>query len=387
MKKIKIVRIVTIPFALISLLGLFDFLCNDESFEVHIISDKGPFLDVLKSRYPHFKFHTINISRKVNPINDLRALINLSKIFLEEKFDIVHSLTPKAGILSGLAGFLTLTPIRLHTFTGQVWVDYKGFKRLFFKSIDNFICILNTQNFVDSPSQRQYLLDNHVGSSDKLIVLHKGSIAGINIEKFNPRNVKVRSKALRESLFPGFDGKIILYLGRINNDKGLKELGTAFFELKKKYKLKLLVVGPEEPVSLEISLILNKLKKDKDASFIGFVSKTEDYYGASDIYCLPSYREGCPTSILEASAMEKPIVASNIYGISDITIDKQTALLFEPRNAKDLEFKLEALIINDEFSKKLGLAGRQYVCEDFAERILTEKMIAEYLRFMQKRTI
>lgn len=383
MKKIKIARIVTIPFALISLLGLFDFLDKDERFEVHIISGIDPFGDILKSRYPHFKFHTVNISRKVSLIKDLRTLIDLLRIFSFEKFDIVHSLTPKAGILSALAGFLTLIPIRLHTFTGQVWVDYRGLKRIFFKGLDNFICKLNTQNFVDSPSQRQYLLDNHVGSPDKLIVLLKGSIAGINIKKFDPAKIKESSKLLRESLFPGFDGKIILYLGRINNDKGLKELGTAFLELKKKFKLKLLIVGPQESVASGLSLLLDQLKKDKDAKFIGFVSKVEEYYGVSDIYCLPSYREGCPTSVLEASAMEKPVVASNIYGISDVAIDGQTALLFEVRNAKDLELKLETLIVNEEFSRKLGLRGRQFVCEDFAENFFTEKMVAEYLRFIE----
>lgn len=385
MKKIKIARIVTVPFTFISLLGLLDFLDKDERFEVHIISGKDTFEDILKRRYPHFIFHSLNIPRKINLLDDCLALVKLCWLFSRERFDIVHSHTPKAGILAALAGFITFRPIRLHTFTGQVWVDYKGNKRRFFKFLDNFICKLNTLNYVDSLTQRQYLLDSHIGSPEKLLVLHKGSLAGINIRKFDPERVRESANSLRNTLFPGFDGKIILYLGRINNDKGLIELGTAFFELKEKYNLKLLIVGPEEIMAPELQILIDRLKKDTDTHFIGFVSNAEEYYGACDIFCLPSYREGCPASILEASAMKLPVVASNIYGISDIALDAQTALLFEVRNKNDLRDKLEIVISNNDLSEKLGKRGREFVCNDFAETILTEKMVNEYLDFMGKK--
>jgi glycosyltransferase involved in cell wall biosynthesis len=385
MKKIKIARIVTVPFTFISLLGLFDSLNEDDRFEVHLVSGTDAFEEVLKKRYPNFRFHYINIPRKVRLMDDLKALVSLCKLFAIEKFDIVHSHTPKAGILSALAGFFFRVPIRIHTFTGQVWVEYKSHKLRFFKFLDNSICHLNTLNYVDSLSQREYLLRNNVGTPDKLVVLHKGSIAGINMNKFNPERVRVKAAALRQELFPDFNGKIILYLGRINNDKGLIELGNAYFELKKNYKLKLLIVGPSEYISQELELVLNQLRADNDTKFLGFVSNAEEYYLATDVYCLPSYREGCPTSVLEASAMGKPVIASNIYGISDITIDMETALIFEVRNTSDLIAKFKKLFENEDLGVQLGKRGRKFVSENFSEKILTQEMINEYLKFVDKK--
>lgn len=380
MKKIKIARIVTVPFTFISLLGLLDFLDKDGRFEVHIISGKDPFLEVLKTRYPNLRFHYVNIPRKIELKNDVKALFDLRRIFAQEKFDIVHSHTPKAGILTAVAGLMSFVPVRLHTFTGQVWVAYTGFKRTFFKTLDNFISTLNTLNYVDSLSQRVYLLDNNVGSPGKLAVLHKGSLAGIDVHKFDPERTKSKAKALREKLFPGFQGKVILYLGRLNNDKGLLELGNAFFELKEEYALKFLIVGPEEKVSPELESLIQKLRNDPDTYFEGFVSNAEEYYGACDIFCLPSYREGCPASVLEASAMKKPVVASNIYGIADIVVDGKTAFLFEVKNKEDLKNKIEKLVCDESLSHEMGKAGREFVCKDFTVELLTQKMVAEYLR-------
>lgn len=378
--KIKIARIVTVPFTFISLLGLLDYLNQDERFEVHIICGVDPFETILKNRYPHFIFHSVHIPRKIHFLNDIKAFLKLYYILKNEKFSIVHSHTPKAGMLSSIAGWLARVPVRIHTFTGQVWVDYTGGKRSFFKAIDEFICKLNTVNYVDSLSQKEYLLKNGVGTFEKLIVLHKGSIAGINIDKFDPEKNKQKSKELKAQIFPNFQGKVILYLGRINNDKGLKELALAFLNLRERFDLKLLMVGPEEVLNPELAELILKLRQDIDVHFIGFVSDPEDYYAVADIYCLPSYREGCPASVLEASAMEKPVIASNIYGISDIVIDGETAYLFEPRNAQDLISKFEILLQNEELCHSLGSRGRKFVCENFSEKKLTELMTNEYLK-------
>lgn len=384
MKKIKIARIVTVPFTFISLLGLLDELSADERFELHIISGHDPFEDILKKRYTTVQFHFINIPRKVEFGNDIKAFIQLYKLFSKVKFDIVHSHTPKAGILTAAAGFMARIPVRLHTFTGQVWVEYRGKKRAFFKFLDNFICFFNTHNYVDSLSQRVFLLDNNIGSPKKMSVLHKGSIAGINMNKFDPEKSHEAALSLRSKFFPDFKGNVILYLGRINNDKGLLELGKAYYQLKKNYPLKLLIVGPEEKVSAELETLLIKLRNDSDVHFVGFVSNAEEFYGACDIFCLPSYREGCPTSILEASAMKKPVVVSNIYGISDIVIDKQTALVFKVKDEIDLAEKLESLLVNEELKNELGKNGREFVCKDFTEKMLTKIMRDEYLKFMEQ---
>lgn len=384
MKKAKIARIVTVPFTLISLRGLFGELLNDERFELHVISGKDDFLETLKKEYPEIKYHFVDIPRKISLKRDIQALSNLMYLYIKENFQIVHSHTPKAGLLSAIAGFLTLRPVRIHTFTGQVWANYKGHKRNFFIVIDKLISGLNTVNYVDSHGQKQFLIENHIGSDSSLKVLHMGSIAGIDLTKFSWDRVKDQSLKLRAELFPGFDGKIILYLGRINNDKGLKELGEAYLELKKTNNIRLLIVGPSEPIEPELEILINKLRNDPGCLFIGFVSNTEEYYGLCDIYCLPSYREGCPTSILEASVMKKGVVATNIYGIKDIVIEGKTAYLFESHNSKDLYEKLN-LLINDQYElNQMGEAGKKFVEENFSQNLLTSKLIDDYVTFIGK---
>lgn len=384
MKKIKIARIVTIPFTLISLLNLFDELEKDESFELHIICNTDRYLEFLKKRYKKCTFHIIDIQRQLSVKNDFKCLIQLIKIFKKEKFSIVHSHTPKAGILTALAGLVCKSPVRIHTFTGQVWVDYEGFKRMFFIAIDKIIYSLNSINYVDGLSQKEFLIHNKIGSNNKLKVLNRGSLAGIDLNKFNPKLNEIEILNMRNQLFPNFTGKVILFLGRINNDKGILELGKAFLELKKRYSVKLLIVGPIENVSNELENLLKALREDQDVCFKGFVTNTEIYLGLCDIFCLPSYREGCPTSVLEASAMMKPVVVSNIYGTKDIVIDSETGLFFKVKNEEDLYNKLEKIINDDEFAKKLGLNGKEFVEANFSNKILTEKMILEYKNYYRE---
>lgn len=378
MKKIKIARIVTIPFTLISLRGLFQEMIKQGNFELHIICGNDQYLDVLKKEFPEIIFHEVYIPRNVAVVADLKALFKLIKIFWHEDFSIVHSHTPKAGILTSLAGFISLRKIRIHTFTGQVWANYKGLKKKFFILLDKIIVNLNTVNYVDSNGQREFLIENGVGTREKLKVLNKGSIAGIDVKKFSIDNVHTHSQELRENFFPHYTGKVLLYLGRVNNDKGLKELAEAFLELTGKFNFKLMIVGPREKLNQDLENLLNILEGHKDVHFHEFVKNPEFFLAMCDIYCLPSYREGCPTTVLEASALEKAVLASNIYGIRDIVEVGKTALLFEAGNTKDLVNKLK-IMLNDEINLlEMGALGRQFVCENFSQEILTQEMIKDY---------
>lgn len=384
MKKIKIARVVTVPFTFISLLGLLDHMAQDDRYEVHLISTPGEYLEFLKSRYKNLHFHEIEIPRNISFFNDLKALVGLYQLYRSQKFMVVHSHTPKAGLLSSLASFLAKVPIRIHTFTGQVWVNYKGFKRYFFKSIDRLICRLNSINYADSLSQRDFLIQSKVGSLFKINVLLKGSFGGVDVKKFSINRVEHISKKIRTDLFPNFDGIVILYLGRINNDKGITELHDAFNALKLKYKVKLLIVGPEDSLRHDVETKFLQLKQDPDVKVIGFVKNTEEYIGACDIFCLPSYREGCPTSVIEASAMGKAVVVSNIYGTSDLIRDRETGLVFEVKNSLDLMKKIEELILNKDLRNHLGQNGINFVKENFSQDLLTTAMVREYERLIKE---
>lgn len=380
--KIKLARIVASPASFISLTTLITELSKNDQFELHLISDDGPYLEIAKRKFPNVQFHVIKIARNIELKKDLSALFQMTKLFWNQGFDIVHSHTPKAGLITALAGLLSFRKKRIHTFTGQVWVDYVGFKRAFFKGIDKFICMMNTFCYVDGHGQKKFLISNHIGSEATLKVVMKGSLSGLDTERFNPAKEVLKGKEIRTFNFPGFDGQVILFLGRINQDKGIRELLEAFNFLQSKYPIRLLMVGPREPMPQDLDSLFTKMCKDQSVIHIDFVTNVEDYYSAADIYCLPTYREGCPVTILEASAMEKPVVASRIYGVSDTVIENETALLFEVKNTADLTAKLEKVILDKNLSKLLGQNGRTFVVKNFKSEDLARELIENYITQM-----
>lgn len=383
-RKIKIARVVTVPIVYTHILDLLYSLESDSRFELHLVCSQGEFLAEMKKRFPRASFHIINIPRNINLVADLRALFYLTRLFLKERFDIVHSHTPKAGLVSAVAGCLARVKFRVHSFTGQVWANATGAKKWLLVNLDKIITILNTYNYADSMGQRSFLLDHGIGNEKNLSVLHKGSLGGINISRFDPLRLQSKSSSLRSELFPNFSGHVLIYLGRLNRDKGLGELQTAFLSLKKKYSLKLLLVGPVETIDdANFKLVINNFVSDSDVVMINFTEVPEVYIGCADIFCFPSYREGFGTVALEASAMEKPIVASNIYGLSDAVIDRETGLLFEVKNAQDLEDKIDILLSRPELATQLGKKGRERVMNDFSDKILTEKLKEDYLKMVK----
>ena len=383
-KKIKIARVVTVPIVYTHILDLLHSLENDSRFELHLVCSQGEFLEEMRKRFPGAFFHIINISRNINLAADLVSLFYLTRLFLKERFDVVHSHTPKAGLISAIAGYLSRVKIRIHSFTGQVWANTSGAKKWILVSLDKLITILNTHNYADSMGQKSFLISNGIGNEKNLSVLHKGSLGGINVNRFDPIRLQSNSNSLRVELFPNFSGTILIYLGRLNRDKGLQELQTAFFSLKKKHSLKLLLVGPIETIEdLDFKLLIDNFRSDSDVVMVNFTDVPEIYIGCADIFCFPSYREGFGTVALEASAMEKPIIASNIYGLSDAVVDKETGLLFEVKNAHDLEVKIDLLLSRPELATQLGKKGRERVISDFSDKILTEKLKEDYLKMVE----
>lgn len=383
-RKIKIARVVTVPIVYTHILDLLHSLESDPRFELHLVCSQGEFLGEMRRRFPKAFFHIVNISRNINLVADLVSLFYLTRLFFKERFDIVHSHTPKAGLISAVAGYLARVKFRIHSFTGQVWANTSGAKKWLLVNLDKVITILNTHNYTDSIGQRSFLLGHGIGNERKLSVLHKGSLGGINVNRFDPLKLQSSSISLRGELFPDFSGRVLIYLGRLNRDKGLRELQTAFLSLKKKHSLKLLLVGPAETMDdVEFKLVIDNFLSDSDVVMVNFTEVPEIYIGCADIFCFPSYREGFGTVALEASAMEKPVVASNIYGLSDAVIDRETGLLFEVKNAQDLEAKIDFLLSRPELANQLGKKGRERVMNDFSDKILTEKLKEDYLKMVK----
>jgi glycosyltransferase involved in cell wall biosynthesis len=316
----------------------------------------------------------VPIARNISPFLDLLALFKLINIFRKYNFKAVHSITPKAGLLAMLASFLTRISTRIHIFTGQVWITKSGLSRFLLKSIDRIIAFLATNILVDSNSQRNFLLDEQVVSSAKSSVLAKGSISGVDTVRFKPdEQEKLR---LRNELAIKDTDIVFLFIGRLNKDKGVLELATAFSKITDA-RAQLLIVGPDEAgLQFEMELLLaNCLER---VHFVGFSSKPEAYMKTADVLCLPSYREGFGSVVIEAASVGIPAIGSRIYGVEDAIVDGYSGLLFRVGDADELRIQMMTFISDDELGRRLGNNARERVLEQFTSESLASAWLNYY---------
>jgi glycosyltransferase involved in cell wall biosynthesis len=340
-----------------------------EDYEVHLVCDlegAGQLDDIGCD----VQITSIGIRRELSPILDLMALIGLIKHFLNHRYEVICTVTPKAGLLGMLAGFLCRTKCRIHIFTGQVWVTRSGIVRWCLKVVDKFLAWLATDLLTDSGSQRDFLIEQIITKPEKIQVLAGGSICGVDTDRFKNRS-DVRLEIRRQLGVPE-PALVVLYLGRINRDKGVLDLASAFARLAGKHEnVWLLIVGPdEEGLSQDI---LNRCGGvGNRLTFVGFTGEPENFMAAADIFALPSYREGFGTSVIEAAACGLPCVCSRIYGLTDAVVEGVTGLLHVPADIYDIESQLEVLVLNKQLRLKLGASARQRAVDDFGKERVTE---------------
>jgi glycosyltransferase involved in cell wall biosynthesis len=324
----------------------------------------------------------VNISRSVSLMQDLLALLRLCKIFKHEQFDAVHSITPKAGLLAMLAALAAGVPVRIHTFTGQVWANKSGVVRWGLKALDKLIAKCATGLLTDSFSQRLFLINEKIVQPDKIIVLGNGSVCGVDVGRFKPNLVK--RLQIRSELSIPEDGIVCLYLGRLNPDKGVQDLAAAFasFAANTPYA-HLMVVGPDEG---GMSEVLQSFLRNCGNQYhrIGFTNKPEDYMAAADIFCLPSYREGFGSVLIEAAAAGVPALASNIYGITDAVVNGRTGLLHEPKNVVQIAEILQKMINDNVLRQYMSVQAIVRVKELFATQVLVDAMRNYYSSLLNK---
>jgi len=315
----------------------------------------------------------VAIERKVSLLADLAALLRLYRHFCTSRYGVICSVTPKAGLLSLLAAFFSRTPLRVHIFTGQVWVTRSGAKRWLLKTIDKLMAWLATDLLTDSPSQREFLIAEGVVCPEKIKVLAGGSICGVDLDRFQTRP-GVRDSVRQELGIPE-DAVVVLFLGRMNRDKGVLDLAQAYAELAvSNQSLWLLVVGPdEENIQAEVATVCAAVSQR--TRLIGFTDVPERFMVAADIFALPSYREGFGSSVIEAAACGVPSLCSRIYGLTDAVVDGVTGVLHSPGEVEDIKRKLDQLL-DPTLRKRLGDAARDRAVNEFSQQSLTDGMLS-----------
>lgn len=306
----------------------------------------------------------MKIVRQVSIGADVKTLLALIRLFRRERFDLVYSLTPKAGLLAMLAARLAGIPRRVHCFTGQVWATRRGGSRWFLKGLDRLLSACATRLLADSPSQRRFLIEEGIVAAEKVEVLAYGSMAGVDAQRFRPDAVARRE--IRAQFGIAADSCCLLYVGRLKRDKGVLDLLESFKRLQPRFSgLHLLLVGPDEEGFEPLFRGIPHVHR------VGYSPAVERYMAAADIFCLPSYREGFGLVLVEAGAAGLPVVASRIYGITDAVIEEENGLLHRPGDIADLGEKLAILIENATLRRAFGEAGQRRAATLFDVQVVT----------------
>jgi glycosyltransferase involved in cell wall biosynthesis len=324
----------------------------------------------------------IPIAREIKVFSDITALYKLIHLFLKEKYTLIHSVTPKAGFLAMLAARVSGVEHRLHTFTGQVWVTKQGVVRWGLRQLDKWIATSATTILVDSPSQKNFIVSNHVVSVEKSVVLADGSISGVDAVRFQP-NSCIRFE-VRNELGLTSDAVVLLFVGRLKKDKGVIDLAIAFSIVCSKHKnIILLVVGPdEEKLQPQMEEILKE--NLKQVRFISYTKSPENYMMASDIFCLPSYREGFGSVVIEAASCGLPAIGSRIYGVFDAIVDDETGILIEPGNVAEISRAITKLAVEVDYRLRLANASRRRALKYFPQQRLTDALLNLYKKCLNK---
>ena len=297
----------------------------------------------------------IPIHRKINLLEDIKALFLLTKYLRKNKFDAITTFTPKAGLIGIVSGKLAGIKHRIHFFTGQVWHTKEGLFKKILILLDKLVVLLSTKILVDGRPQWEFL------------------ISGINLTKFSP-NLQVRQE-LRKSLNYKENDIVFMFLGRLNKDKGIFDLVKAFDQLADVYSnVKLLIVGPDEE---NVTEQLSQKSKDK-YHFYGLTDNPEGIIQVCDVFCLPSHREAFGLSIIEASACQKPIICSDTYGLQDTIVDNVTGLRHITQDVNSLYGKMKYLIDYPIERNKMGVEGRKYTEEFFSKQKITTLWLEYY---------
>ncbi|HEX5655229.1 MAG TPA: glycosyltransferase family 4 protein [Chitinophagaceae bacterium] len=384
----KLIRITTVPMALRFLLpGQMKYI-KEQGFEVIMISADGKEREEV-IRQEGCEHRIVPMTRKITPFSDLRSLWTLYRLFRKEKPDIIHSHTPKAGLLAMMAGKMAGVKIRIHTVAGLRFMTSSGLTRRILVQMEKITTASATHVWPNSRSLMDYILKNKLASSHKLSLVGFGSSNGINLQRYAETALDpLKLEETRKQLNYTAQLVYLLSVGRIVKDKGIEELLLAFAKIsKQRNDLRLVLLGSFEDELDPISEEARRLLKDHPyVIHINWTNNVEYFMHLASILVHPSYREGFPNVLLQAGAMNCPILCSRIEGNIDIVEDGQTGLLFEAGDAASLENKLRWALEHPNHLKEYAAGLRQKIVQRFDQRFVHESLKNKYLELLSEQS-
>lgn len=373
-KRKKVFVVSTVPDTLeLILLPILFFL--KQEYDVYIVSSDRKRTRALADQ-EGVKSLCIPMKRKISPLYDCFSLVWAFLIFLWYRPVIVHSYTPKAGLVSMLASWAAFVPIRVHTFTGLVFSSCEGLKKMVLIFCDRLVCLFSTNVVPESLGVKRELLD-HGFPERKMVMIGSGNVVGVDMDHYRPASSACLDGAEIIKSYSKKDRFLFCFVGRINKDKGIEELVTALSNMPS--DVDLLLVGDVDDTNPPPSEIMEAIKRSPRIFPVGFKSDIRAYVLFSDVFVLPSYREGFPNVLLQAYSMGKPAIVSDVHGANEITLDRVNGWVVPVRDADALrEAMMEARNIGKDRLKEMGGAARAIVLKRHERRSHMKKVMSFY---------
>lgn len=381
----KLIRITTIPLSLEKLLeGQLTYM--NKYYEVTAIAAERDRLEKY-GKQNGVKTFWVEMTRAITPIQDIKAVWKLYKFFKQEKPEIVHTHTPKAGIVGMLAAKLAGVPLRLHTVAGLPLMETTGGKRKVLDQVEKFTYKLATKVYPNSRGLKDIIIKEGFAREDKLKVLGKGSSNGIDTEYFNPFQFDdSQKKNKRKSLGIPLNDFVFIFIGRLVSEKGINELVEAFIRLQNRNQnTSLLLVGPFEK---ELDPLKDEtfatIRNNEKIYTTGYQQDVRPYFAIADALAFPSYREGFPNVVMQAGAMNLPAIVSDINGCNEIIVEGINGVIISVKDTAALSTAMELLLNNKSYVKRLSANAREEICKYYERKEFWQILLKEYKSLEQE---
>ena len=384
----KLIRITTVPISLQVLLkGQMKFM-QQQGFEVIMLSSDGPEVKELEKQ-EQCKHIVVPFTRKISPLQDFICLIKLVGLFRKIKPDIVHTHTPKAGLIGMLAARLAFVPVRLHTVAGLPWMETKGTMRKLLRLMEKLTAGCAHRIYPNSFMLRDFLTQQKIATG-KMKVLGNGSSNGIdcNIFSVNP-GIKATTTQLRANEKISSDAWVWIFVGRLVKDKGIGELLDAFQVVNEKFPGdRLWLLGEEEPALDPLDAKhIEILHSHSQVRCWGFIKDIKPYLAAAQVLAFPSYREGFPNVPLQAGSMGCMLLLSDINGCNEIVHHGINGLLVPPKSTDQLTKAMLSIRLDPVKRSEYADAIRKHILANYDQQKLWHTLLKEYTAWLTEKRL